>query len=566
MAHIYLDDQDALLDPSLRLALLLQAQEAFGPVAASVHADQVDPDATLINSNLDDDYDSALGHAAAVHDEHEDAAHAAHAASMQLIQDMFLADFFMTQEEEQLRRDRALAMRLREIDDRGVDDHVYADTNDPMPIARAEDLPLYVQPPPPVMGECTVCFRDLRIVPRTRGAALPAEPGAAQKEDGAPTDGVLFPTCEHEYCAGCLLSWIKSTVNDRTLQFPTTCARDGCTATLTGEHARKLLAGVEHLELREKYLLRDIEASGRAVYCPRRACGATVVVENVKQLQDAPDALVVCSQCHEQFCFRCRVADHYPLACAQYQALPAHEHEPEDVALHRLAEQNLWKRCPLCRAVVERNFGCNYMKCLCGAGWCFRCGTKYLDQESTALHQHGRPGCDCQLFDIPGEQEPPVPAPRQVRVGVVVAQALMPIQDGGHDDQPVQDPRAPAQWPRSQVDGRRIMACGPHREVLHPDDPGSRLPAWLANTYRLRECHYCGHDFDTWNALVNHFHATDAHSVWLCCGRTFMDVDGYLNHLDNAHEGRVQHFKIKHCLLSCFGRQNVTLIPFRLYF
>ncbi|KNE58278.1 hypothetical protein AMAG_05088 [Allomyces macrogynus ATCC 38327] len=537
MAHVYLDDHDALLDPSLRLALLLQAQEAFGPATGAVHVDQ-DPDATLINADLNDNHDAALGSGAATHNEHEDAAHA---ASMQLIQDMFLADFFMTQEEEQLRRDKALAMRLREIDDRGVDDRVYAGINNPMPIVRAEDLPLYVPPPPPVMGECTVCFSSLRIVPRSRGVALPAATDAAQKDDGAPADGVLFPTCEHEYCAGCLLSWIKSTVNDRTLQFPTTCAHDGCTATLTGEHARKLLAGTAHQQLREKYLLRNIEASGRAVYCPRRACGAMVVVENVKQLQDAPDALVVCSQCQEQFCFRCRVADHYPLSCAQYRALPAHERDPEDVALHRLAEQNQWKRCPLCRAVVERKVGCNYMKCLCGAGWCFRCGTKYLDHTSTVLYQHGRPGCDCLLFDMPGEQEPPAPAPRQVRVGIVVAQALLPLQDDDHDDQPVQDPRAPAPWPRSQ-NGRRIMACGPHREVLHPDDPDSRLPAWLANTYRSRECHYCGHDFESWDALINHFHTTDAHGVWLCCGRTFMDVEGYLNHLDNAHDGRVQNW------------------------
>ncbi|KNE58277.1 hypothetical protein AMAG_18392 [Allomyces macrogynus ATCC 38327] len=80
MAHLFLDDPNALLDPSLRLELLLLAQEAIGL-----------PDSTAATSSA--------GH-------HGDQADA---MTMQLIQDMFFADLAMTQEEEQLRRDKALA-------------------------------------------------------------------------------------------------------------------------------------------------------------------------------------------------------------------------------------------------------------------------------------------------------------------------------------------------------------------------------------------------------------------------------------------------------------------------
>ncbi|KAJ3357933.1 hypothetical protein GGF32_000824, partial [Allomyces javanicus] len=118
MAHVYIDEQHALLDPSLRLALLSQAQEAFGP---GDHYDFPDADATLVNGVLDSDQ------------------HAANAASLQLIQDMFLADLAMTQEEEQLRRDQALARRLAALDEDDVDDRVYARVANPMPIVRADE-------------------------------------------------------------------------------------------------------------------------------------------------------------------------------------------------------------------------------------------------------------------------------------------------------------------------------------------------------------------------------------------------------------------------------------------
>ncbi|KAJ3369204.1 hypothetical protein GGF31_005486 [Allomyces arbusculus] len=587
MAHVYLDEQHALLDPSLRLALLLQAQEAFGP---GDHYDFPDADATLVNGVLGGDADQ----------------HAANAASLQLIQDMFLADLAMTQEEEQLRRDHALAHRLASLDEDDVDERDYARVANPMPIVRADDLPLYIPPPAPVVGECTVCAEGLHIVPGTGGTVLPAPAAAngaaangavAAAAGNKHAHGVLFPTCEHEYCAGCLLSWIESTVNDRTLKFPTTCAHDGCTAVLTGEHARKLLAGNAHRRLREKYLTRDLEASGRAVYCPRRTCGAMVVINNLTQLQAMPDPLVECSRCHRGFCFRCRVVDHYPLSCERYQALPEHERDPEDVALHRLAQQNQWKRCPACRAVVERKVGCNFMKCLCGAGWCYRCGVKYINLEATAEHQHGRPGCNCLLFDVPDEPAPVVALP-QHRAGVAIAQALRHVNrapgyqfnfnhrqqqqpqhvyNNGHaghyhyDDESdydsdeqsdhdqfddfyghnhdwysddggevMEEDRAPPRWPRTQT-GRRVMACG-RGEVMHPDEQGRRLPAWLVNSYLNCQCHYCGQEFNTWLALVNHFHTTNAHSVYMCCNRTFMDENGYLNHLDNVHGGHVQNW------------------------
>ena len=45
-------------------------------------------------------------------------------------------------------------------------------------------------------------------------------------------------------------------------------------------------------------------------------------------------------------------------------------------ALKDLGHQNKWKQCPNCLNLVERVYGCNEMKCVCGAEFCYLCGSR----------------------------------------------------------------------------------------------------------------------------------------------------------------------------------------------
>ncbi|KNE58279.1 hypothetical protein AMAG_05089 [Allomyces macrogynus ATCC 38327] len=101
---------------------------------------------------LDKDANAAAGRFDTADDDQD----ADHAASMQLIQDTLLADFLMAQEKELLRRDKALALCLCELDDRGVSDRANEGTNDLMSLVRTEDLSLYVLSPSHFIGERTV--------------------------------------------------------------------------------------------------------------------------------------------------------------------------------------------------------------------------------------------------------------------------------------------------------------------------------------------------------------------------------------------------------------------------
>lgn len=82
------------------------------------------------------------------------------------------------------------------------------------------------------------------------------------------------------------------------------------------------------------------------------------------------DAGFKCSICRVQLCKNCRVS-HSPLTCAEYEALPLYERNPEDIALFDTAKRSAYARCNRCNAFVEKIDGCSHVQCRCGNGFCY---------------------------------------------------------------------------------------------------------------------------------------------------------------------------------------------------
>jgi hypothetical protein len=95
------------------------------------------------------------------------------------------------------------------------------------------------------------------------------------------------------------------------------------------------------------------------------------------------------------------------LTCQQFQALPPEQRSvADDAAVLCIAHRRAWKRCPApgCGHVVERIDGCNHVRCVCGADFCYACGALYKSSKPTAGNVHGEPGCACALFTVPAEE------------------------------------------------------------------------------------------------------------------------------------------------------------------
>ena len=51
-----------------------------------------------------------------------------------------------------------------------------------------------------------------------------------------------------------------------------------------------------------------------------------------------------------------------------------------------IAKSKLYKQCQACKYWIERNEGCDHMKCICKNEFCYACGKNYVNAA---------PSCSC---------------------------------------------------------------------------------------------------------------------------------------------------------------------------
>eukprot|EP00929_Paragymnodinium_shiwhaense_P077155 TRINITY_DN39714_c0_g1_i1.p1 TRINITY_DN39714_c0_g1~~TRINITY_DN39714_c0_g1_i1.p1 ORF type:complete len:466 (+),score=65.26 TRINITY_DN39714_c0_g1_i1:73-1470(+) len=321
----------------------------------------------------------------------------------------------------------------------------------------------------------------------------------------------IISGCSHAFCHNCLKQYIIMKVKEKTA--PLKCCGLKCEAEIDSSLVLRI-AGRQVADAHEKDL---VEAAMRnKTFCPFPGCGAVYDLdESVSQVQ--------CLECWKVFCGNCRVAWHDGLTCEQYKRLPDHLRAPEDVALLRIAQRQAWRPCPGCRNMLSKQDGdCNYLRCRCGTAFCFRCGNKYINDQPQANNVHGRAGCTCPLFDAneeeannagPGDDDLDrvIPPPPQIEE--------QPPQPGGL----LKFGNAKMRWHQkvNLVDYKERVDAG---QVA--------CPAWLAARLERMECCYCARAFNTLRDLDTHLQNTRAHPVYACCGRIFLDFNGFSQHAE----------------------------------
>ena len=80
----------------------------------------------------------------------------------------------------------------------------------------------------------------------------------------------------------------------------------------------------------------------------------------------------LCPLCQKNYCLNCKDEWHVNLTCQQYR--DSRDVNKLDAQFFNFAKGNKFKVCPKCKFWVEKNIGCNHMKCRCGADFCYLCG------------------------------------------------------------------------------------------------------------------------------------------------------------------------------------------------
>ncbi len=162
-------------------------------------------------------------------------------------------------------------------------------------------------------------------------------------------------SCDHEFCKVCLVDYItfKMDDGDNSYKCPS------CHVKIT----RLEITDLENSELLKRYdeIFRfDISNFAVCAYC------------KTKCKKDPNSHHIDCPDCKWDFCYICGTDDH-----RKYRHCPNERKIERDANELTKELENLGldtKPCPLCKAVIEREEGCNSMKCTyCKLKFCWSC-------------------------------------------------------------------------------------------------------------------------------------------------------------------------------------------------
>ncbi|KAK7046722.1 RBR-type E3 ubiquitin transferase [Favolaschia claudopus] len=270
---------------------------------------------------------------------------------------------------------------------------------------------------------CSICFSQCRIAKNTnvwQATSLrlaPERQNSRYSTESRPRKPVLhglrLPSCKHIFCGTCLAQWIYNCLNiafvgeeygtvigppqqavvGMRAQWPIFCptcmlrpGEEEHRTPITDADAERVLGGPNIEEWRHAQLLSTVEL----LSCPHRGC-----IEKFPPDADSRVAMQ-CPRCGGLLCKSCKSIWHENMTCERYKAQPISERRPEDEAFRSLAQREKWRRCPQCSAMVELEYGCNHITCLCGHHFCYCCGGTFAIEEG---RYHCTGGQNCMVWE-----------------------------------------------------------------------------------------------------------------------------------------------------------------------
>ncbi|XP_019416583.1 PREDICTED: probable E3 ubiquitin-protein ligase ARI10 [Lupinus angustifolius] len=181
------------------------------------------------------------------------------------------------------------------------------------------------------------------------------------------SDALNIEGCNHFYCTNCTLKYIVSKLQDNVLNLM--CPEQGCIGVLNPQYCKTFLPNKVSVWW-ENALSESVIPENVKFYCPFNDCSA-LLINNGNKGKVIRESK--CSHCERNICVQCKAPWHAKLSCEKFQRMK----NKEDDLMEDLAKRRNWRRCPNCKRYVERNGGCNHMRCRCHHSFCYHCGKSY---------------------------------------------------------------------------------------------------------------------------------------------------------------------------------------------
>lgn len=209
---------------------------------------------------------------------------------------------------------------------------------------------------------CGICFAGL-------------EPGGDSLRRLLPCEG------SHAFCDACLRQYLEGLLASGNVR-GMVCPEPECRLPL-GEAC---IEGILGSAARQKFVrlaaLQAVDAAAHICWCPQPGCEKAVA---------RTGGLTVRCACGYTFCSSCKLpGGHEPCTCEQIAEWKAVHGDFVGAQEQRQRQQDRaesWVRrnaqhCPGCRAIVQRNGGCNHMVCRCGTHFCYVCDRPWDEHTS----------------------------------------------------------------------------------------------------------------------------------------------------------------------------------------
>ncbi|CAH1394062.1 unnamed protein product [Nezara viridula] len=197
----------------------------------------------------------------------------------------------------------------------------------------------------------------------------------------SPLKTVLSLDCGHKFCRSCWSTYLTSRIQegDSSLVCPaSTCRHLVCP---------EVVEGMVSPTVAKRYLQFDIKAfveqNKTIKWCPRAGCGRAVKLPQLLPQGNMSHA-VDCGSGHF-FCWECLGEAHAPSNCQDWRnwLQKISQVRPEEITSHGSESEDaancLWlvtnsKPCPNCKSPIQKNEGCNHMRCAkCKCDFCWVC-------------------------------------------------------------------------------------------------------------------------------------------------------------------------------------------------
>ncbi|KAK7246092.1 hypothetical protein RIF29_40951 [Crotalaria pallida] len=216
--------------------------------------------------------------------------------------------------------------------------------------------------------------------------------------ENKPVPIMITMKCSHKFCSHCLRTYADEKV--QASHVPIRCPQLGCTYCISASECKSFLPYTSFESL-EKALAEGTLLHSDRIYCPFPNCSVLLdprgsLSTRASSSSQSDNSCVECPVCQRFICVECEVPWHSSMSCEQYQDLLEEDRDSSDITLHLLALNKRWKRCQLCRRMIELTQGCYHMTCWCGHEFCYSCSAEYRDGQQT---------CQCVFWDADNSED-----------------------------------------------------------------------------------------------------------------------------------------------------------------